>query len=112
MVDSVSDDNAISQNEIHIGRYCGALYDAKWYVGIITDHDSENNDYKIRFMRHASTPYSQVWPKHDDICWVPRKRVLCMIEAPSTGSSGRVYSITNMCFQRITSGTSYFKPNT
>ena len=60
---------------------------------MIEDISVENKDVLVKFMTPAGPAPSFKWPRHEDICWVPIYRVLCMIETPSTTTSGRMYAI-------------------
>ena len=86
---------------IQPGSYCACLYDGEWYIGMMLDHDNDNDDYSVRFMHKSSTGCNFVWPKHDDICWVPREHVLATIETPHTPNSGRSYTISTTCMEHI-----------
>lgn len=47
-----------------IGQNCGAIFQGSWYIGIITNHSQERNDYYVRFMgKSTSSESSFVWPK-------------------------------------------------
>ena len=68
------------------------LYDNKWWVGIITNVDKEEEDVQVKFMHSSGPSRTFQWPHVDDICWVPNDHILCKIDI-SIISSGRFYSI-------------------
>ena len=96
----------LEPRNIQVGCYCGSLYDGKWYIGILTDYDEINKDYKVRFMRERGSEMVYAWPRLDDVCWVPAEHVLCIIDAPETVNSGRTYTISDASHQQILAGKS------
>ena len=67
-------------------------YDNKWWVGIMTNVDKEEEDVQVKFMHPSCPSRSFQWPHADDTCWVPNDHILCKIDIP-IASSGRFYSI-------------------
>ena len=53
-------------SKLQPGRYIAYLYDDNWCTGIIMDRCDENNDVKVKFMRHDRLCFS--WFKHDNQC--------------------------------------------
>ena len=79
-----------------IGPYVAAIYDNKWYVGIVTERSEENGDVTINFMSRNINTNIIAWPSHKDECAVPLQNVLCLISAPvTTGSTGRQYTLSH-----------------
>ncbi len=85
------------------GQYVSAVYDREWYVGIIMDVSEENSDVLINFMtrKDDTTPPTFKWPRRRDECWVPETHMLCQIDAPSTATSGRIYTLSKEQLTRI-----------
>ena len=77
---------------VQVLDYVSCLHDNKWWVGIITNVDDEEEDVQVKFMHPSGPSRSFQWPHVDDICWVPNDHILCKIHIPIT-SSGRFYSI-------------------
>ena len=57
-------------------------------------------------MKQFGSETVYVWPRHDDVCWVPTELVLGIIEVPETVSSGQVYTISDAFYQQILAGKS------
>ena len=84
--------NPTKQNSVvQVLDYVSCLHDNKWWVGIITNVDKEE-DVQVKFMYPSGPSRSFQWPHVDDICWVPNDHILCKIDIPIT-LSGRFYSI-------------------
>ena len=64
------------------GHYVEAVYDQKWYIGIIIDC-SDEEDIQVKFMSSTqrSGSYRLTWPRHDNVCWVPFRHIICMVPA-------------------------------
>ena len=50
------------------GGCIACLYGDKWYIGIIMDRCNENNDVKVKLLRHCRLCLS--WCEHDNQFWV------------------------------------------
>ena len=77
---------------VQVLEYVSCLYDNKWWMGIITNVDKEEEDVQVKFMYPSSQSRSFQWPHVDDICWFPDDHILCKIDITIT-SSGWFYSI-------------------
>ena len=55
-------------------------------IGMVTEIDSVNDDFKIKFMHPNVPSRSYNWPNWDDMYWVPRLNVISITEAPSLSS--------------------------
>lgn len=60
------------------GRYIACLYDTKWYIVIIMGGYDENNDVKVKFMRHDRL--CLFWYEHDNITSVLLRHHNCKVE--------------------------------
>jgi hypothetical protein len=49
-----------------IGQYVAAIYDNKWYVGIVTERSEEHGDVTINFMSRNINTNIIAWPSHKD----------------------------------------------
>ena len=84
--------NQTKQNfVVQVLDYVSCPYDNKWWMGIITNVDQEE-DVQVKFIHPSGPSRSFQWPHVDDICWVPNGHILCKIDIPTT-SSGRFCSI-------------------
>ena len=81
----------VSMEMLKVSTFVAVVYDNGWFIGIIEDVSVGNKDALVRFMSPAGPAPSFTWPRHEKVCWVPIHHVLCMIEAPSTTTSGRTY---------------------
>ena len=81
--------------KMKISQYLLCRYDELYWIGMVSEIDSVNDDFKIKFMHPNVPSQSYNRPNRDDICWVPRLNVISPIEAPSLSSlSGRQYHIS------------------
>ena len=81
-----SDDNeyVLHQNLLHkptvvkveISDFVACIYEQKWWIGIVTDIDSQQSDLQIKFMHPYGPARSFHWPRNDDVCWVPLTHVI------------------------------------
>ena len=68
------------------------LYDGEYWIGLVEEIDSAQQDIKVKFMHPKCRARSYLWPDRDDICWVPEDNVLHNINAPIT-ATGRQYKL-------------------
>ena len=81
--------------DLELSRYIVAIYDRKWYIGMVEDLSTEHQYVKIsKFVVPSGPAVSFQWPKNDDWCRVPVHNILCCIDTPVT-TTGRTYTITN-----------------
>ena len=73
---------------VNVNDYVAAFYDEHWWVGLVTQFDTETNDILIKFMAPHGPRATFSWPRRDDICWVPRHDIITVLETPTTSSSG------------------------
>jgi len=97
------------------GQYVAALYDQKWYIGVIIDRSDEGEDIQVKFMASTqrSGGYRLTWPRHDDVCWIPFQHVICTVPAPQAyGSGARQYQLDDLVVKTITAKfTAYAEKN-
>jgi len=92
----------LSTKDIQMSSYITCIYNAFWWVGLVTDVDSEEGDVQVTFMHPHGPRKTFNWPQHDDIVYVSVKNVICQIEPPTT-STGRTYTITDNDFTKTCS---------
>ena len=81
--------------------YVAAVYEKKWYAGVIISSNLDPTEYVIKLM---SPPNSQhvLWPARDNIVTIAASDVLChIIEPSSLTSSKRTFCITHSDFVTI-----------
>ena len=89
---------------ITIGSFVAAMYDKKWYIGIVENVDQDNKDALIKFMHpHGPSP-SFHWPKHENVCWIPHHHVICVVETPNLTTARGLYSISSRSRNQIEDG--------
>ena len=75
------------------GSFGAAVYDHKWYIGMITAVNHEEEDVNMTFMRRVGNSNNSVsyrWPRRKDECIIPIGHLLKSIRAPTT-PTGRQY---------------------
>ena len=67
-----------------MGGYVSAIYDRKWYIGLVIDISMAEMDCEINFMVTTSSTDKHTfhWPVRNDKCWVPFQHILCQINPP------------------------------
>ena len=97
----------IQIENVKISQYLLCRYDELYWIGMVSEIDSVNDDFKIKFM-HPNVPsrfYNR--PNRDDVCWEPRLNVISIIEAPSLSSlSKQQYHISkedNLLIEKLLS---------
>ena len=81
-------------NERRIGTYVAATYEAKVYIGKITDLDLEDDlCYKVNFLQQKKRQFQ--WPKNPDEIWCRRQDVLFEVQEPTpSGKSKRLLKLS------------------
>lgn len=92
--------NNISMPEHVPNTYVCAIYDRKWYVGIVVEIKTDMGDALVKFMQPAGPSRSFTWPEKDDNCWIPFQHILCCIPVPCT-TSGHQYQLSEATTQLI-----------
>ena len=80
-------------DNVMMSQYLFCKYDDFYLLGMVSEVDKENNDFRVKFMHPHYPSRSYYWPKRDDNCWVPRINVISLVKTPSP-SSGRKYQIS------------------
>jgi len=82
------------------GKYTACLYDNNWYIGNIVEHNIEEQDVLVSFMKRTGSSFS--WPSTGDKCWVPMHDLLCIVETRTIqADSGHQYKLAFDDFERI-----------
>ena len=76
------------------GSFYACHYDNDWYFGVVNYISHEHLDVKFKFMHPIGPSKQFFWPNRDDICWVPLQDIVCKVDAPASGSTGRFYKFT------------------
>lgn len=71
-----------------LGKYIAYIYDSHWYVGAITDRDSENSDIHVNTLHPHGPSQSFRFPSRLDEVWVPIDHVIDLV-SPQTTSHGQ-----------------------
>ena len=68
----------------NMGAYVSAVYDRKWYIGLVIDISMAEMDCEINFMVTTSATDKHTFrqPARNDECWVPFQHILCNISPP------------------------------
>ncbi len=82
----------VDVSEIKVSEFGMFQYDENLWLGVILLIDKDEQDFKVKFMHPAFPARTYVWPRNDDICFVPHIHMLCKVGAPIT-RSGRTYSL-------------------
>ena len=77
-------------------QYVALMYFGQWYLRCVQKFSPENDDYRVKCMHPAGSPTSSFyWPfPRDDIVWVPRGNVICVVKSLVPNPSGRQYNIS------------------
>ena len=52
---------------VNVNDYVAAFYDEHWWVGLVTQFDTETNDVLMKFMAPHGPRATFSWPRSDDI---------------------------------------------
>ena len=87
---------------VEVGKYVACMYDEDWYIGVVEARSEEQQDKFIKFMQKGATGQSLLWPRKDDICWIPLQDVIFTVDVSSAkGASSRHYFLSNSDLQRV-----------
>ena len=89
-------------------NHVSCLYEGKWWIGVVTEVNHEEDDVSVKFMHPHGPARSFHWPNTDDICWVPKAHIVCKIDIPET-ISGRQYNISKDDYANVTKTFLKFK---
>ena len=82
--------------DVHVNDYCAAWCDKRWWVGVVSQMDTETADVLVKFMHPPGPRPSFYWPEREDVCWVPQCDIIRVLETPTTSSSGRSYKLSSV----------------
>lgn len=100
-------DMLVPKEDLKNGCYVAAIYDERWYVGVILEISEENADARIKFMHNKVGINNFFWPSRDDICFIPFAKIISLIEIPVlAASTGRNYKINSYHFGELDKRTS------
>jgi len=74
------------------GSYYACRYDTEWYFCMVNYVSFEHLDVNVKFLYPNGPAFKFFCPHRDDTCWIPVNDMICQVEPPSSGSTGRFYS--------------------
>ena len=83
-------------------------YDEKYWIGFVVDVDREQKDICVNFMHPDYPCRSFLWPKREDISYIPETDLVCKIGAPIT-ITGRQYHLNELELERIRENISKYE---
>jgi hypothetical protein len=87
---------------IQLAKFIVCTYDDKHWLGMVMELDRDNADVQVKFMNPHLPSTSFKWPVRDDVCWVPKPNVLCVIDAPVLQTAtGRNYQLKKNDMSKI-----------
>ena len=84
----------VLQSEIIQNQFVCAVYDKKWYIGMVIELDKLNNDALVNFMHRKGPSLFFHWPQNKDCCWTPFQHILCTVDVPSLVNSRGQYELS------------------
>ena len=89
-------DMLVTKEDLKNDRYVAAIYDERWYIGVILEISEENHDARIKLMHNKVGINNFFWPSRDDICFIPFAKIISLIEIPVLAViTGRNYKINS-----------------
>ena len=82
----------ISVEDIKRGRFYACSYGNDWYLCYANYVLVDDGDVNVKFLHPKGLALKFLWPRRDDICWIPTEDFYKEVESPSTGSTVRYYS--------------------
>ena len=99
--DQPDEPQVLTQNNdlFQCGKYVAAVYSDEWYIGVITDRSTENQDVLLSFMRRNKRTQALTWGSNEN-CWVPFANILRVVPSPDvTGRTARQYRLDKSILQ-------------
>ena len=59
------------------------------------------NVVKVQFMTPHEPRITFLWPNRDDICWIPKKHILRILQTLSATSTGCSYKLQDIDFTAL-----------
>ena len=91
--------------DLQANEYIACHYEKQWWIGIIEEVSSEEQDVLVNFLHPPGPARNFLWPKRPDTCWIPVTDVITKLQIPST-ATGRTYQIEYDEFSEITAAFS------
>ena len=99
--------------EFSVNDYVAAVYNRKWYIGLIKDYDPEDSNlpFQVSFMEHGKGKgcLTFKWPTKQDIVWVQRGDILCRIEEPQPHGTRKMYKLQSTDESKINQAFDMYK---
>ena len=73
-------------------------YNEHLWVGIILDFSQVAEELKVKFMTSHGARKAYAWPIRDDICWIPKQKVIRIqkiADATSLSENRRCYTCSD-----------------
>ena len=64
-------------------RTMSAVFDNEPWIGLVVDISDEHGDNSIKFMHPHGPAKLFHWSRDEDLCWLDKKSILCVINTPS-----------------------------
>ena len=88
--------------EVKMMDFVACTYDSKWWIGLVLEVNTNEQDFRIKFLHPSGPSKSFYWPPHEDICWVPSTNYISHVRTLST-TTGRTYKVDDNEYGYITS---------
>ena len=86
----------IDITQINPPQYIVCIYDENRWIGLASEIDIINVDVQVKFMHPPYPSRFYMWPRREDVCWIPLTNILCKIKDPSqTSTRGRKYCLND-----------------
>ena len=89
----------IDMKNIKSFSYVSCIYNTFWCVGIVTEANVHEGDFKIEFIHPHEPRKTFSWPPVADKCFVPVSNILRIITAPTT-ITRQMYQISDTDFEQ------------
>ncbi|XP_041367923.1 uncharacterized protein LOC121382530 [Gigantopelta aegis] len=87
-----------------VDQWVAAVYDGRWYIGVITETDENDSTCLIEFMTRCGK-YENLfnWPPITNQIWVANDKILLQLEQPSSalGKTKRCFKLEMQEIERI-----------
>ena len=101
LVHNFNPNTTVTDIEVFHFEFVCCLYEQQWWIGMVQDINKEEADVAVKFMHPNGPSASFIWPRKDDICWVPNIHIICKIDIPLT-DTGRTYHLSEDTVKKIT----------
>ena len=78
----------LKYSDVPLMTYVCCIYDFQWWIGLVIESDTGENDLHINFLHPSGPSDVFYWPSREDKCWVLISHILCKINLPRMSSAG------------------------